>query len=353
MKINVVLPSLPLRAGGGHKIMYEYANRLAQLGHEVIVYHSLFVPYTKYRMPLCLRIIRINVFHHSSKPKWFTLDSSIRTKTISKITDKAIANGDILFSTGFATAFEVSKLTNSKGKKVNLIQDHETWTSAEENIINSYKLPLTHTVINDYLFKILEDTNKTPPLLIYNAIDTNKFYVKIPIESRIQRSVCMLYSEEERKGSKYGLEAIRICKELHPDLRVSLFSIYKRPKEIPDWIEYFQSPSNLIDIYNSSAIFFSPSNGEGWALPPAEALSCGCALVCTDIGGHAAYAINNETALLVQPKDNIDMAEKLCLLLDNNDFKIKLAKQGNEYIKKFTWENSVNKMESVFKSLLD
>lgn len=352
MKINVVLPSLALRAGGGHKIMYEYANRLARLGHEIIIYHSLFVPYTKYRMPLCLRIIRINIFHHNSKPQWFTLDNTIRTKTISRITDKTIENGDILFSTGFAAVFEIYKLANSKGKKINLIQDHETWTSTEENIINSYKLPLNHIVINDYLFKILEDTNNTPPLLIYNAIDTSKFYVKVPIESRFQKSICMSYSKEERKGSKFGLEAVKLCKKIYPSLRVSLFSIFKKPNEIPDWIEYFQSPSNLIDIYNNSAIFFSPSNGEGWALPPAEAMNCGCSLVCTDIGGHAAYALNNETALLVEPKNCIDMAEKLCLLLENNTLRIKLATQGNEYIKKFTWENSVNKMESIFTSLL-
>jgi len=351
MKINVILPSLSLRVGGGTKIMYEYANRLAQSGHEVIVYHSMYVPYTKYRMPLFLRLIRINVFHPNSKPNWFTFENTIRTKTISKINDKTVEDGDIVFSTCFSTAYEVVNLAPNKGKKVNLIQDFEAWISSEENIFNSYRLSLHHIVINDYLFKILEDTNKEKPILIYNAIDRKKFYIKTPITDRFERSICMLYSKEERKGSKYGLEAIKICKEAFPDLKVNLFSVSKKPKDIPDWIDYFQSPTNLIDIYNSSAIFFSPSNGEGWALPPAEALGCGCALVCTDIGGHAAYAIKSETALLVQPKDVFDMADKLCCLLQNNKMRISLAKNGYKYLDKFSWEENIIQIENVFESI--
>lgn len=352
MKINVVLPSLSLRVGGGHKIMYEYANRLSQLGHEVRVYHSMFVPYTKYRMPLFLRLIRINVFHRNSKPQWFTLDNAVQTKTISKITDKTIENGDIVFSTNFATAFEISKLTSTKGRKVNLIQDYEVWISSEENLYNSYKLPLTHIVINDYLHKILEAANNKKPILIYNAIDSKKFYIKTLITIRFEKSICMLYSKEERKGSQYGLEAIKICKKVYPDLKVSLFGVFKRTNDIPNWINYFRSPTNLIDIYNNAAIFFSPSNGEGWALPPAEALSCGCALVCTDIGGHAAYAINNETALLTKTRDAQDMADKLCSLLKNNELRISLAEKGSKYIRQFSWEENMTKIESVFESLI-
>ena len=351
MKINVILPSFPLRAGGGHKIMYEYANRFAQSGHEVTVYHSMYVPYTKYRMPLFLRIIRINILHPNSRPDWFPLNNTIRTKTISKIIDKTVEDGDVVFSTCFSTAYEVANLSRNKGKKVNLIQDFEVWISSEENIINSYKLALNHIVINDYLFKILEDTNKKKPILIYNAIDSKKFYIKIPMTDRFERSICMLYSKEERKGSKFGLEAIKICKEAYPDLKVNLFSVFKKPKDIPDWIDYFQSPTNLIDIYNNSAIFFSPSNGEGWALPPAEALSCGCALACTDIGGHAAYAIHSETALLVQPKNAIDMADKLCRLLQDNEMRVSLAENGYKYIHKFSWEENLIKIENVFESI--
>jgi len=352
MRINIVLPFFPKKPVGGIKIMYEYANRLSQLGFEVIIYHSMFVPYVKYRMPVALRLIRIKVFHTNSKPNWFELQQNIRTRTISKINNNTIEDGDIVFSTGFATAYEISKLAKKKGSKFNLIQDHEIWISSEENILKSYKLPLNHIVINDYLCEILEKVNNKKPMLLYNAIDKERFFIKTPIDKRFERSICMLFSEEDRKGSKYGLEAIKKCKQKFPDLKVTFFSVYKRPEYIPEWVEYFKSPVNLIDIYNNSAIYFSPSNGEGWALPPAEALNCGCALVCTDIGGHAAYAIDNKTALLVQTRNIDDMAEKLYILLENYDRRISLAQRGHEFIKKFTWEENIVNIERKFNSVL-
>ena len=74
--------------------------------------------------------------------------------------------------------------------------------------------------------------------------------------------------------------------------------------------------------------------------------------MCTDIGGHAAYAIHSETALLVQPKNVIDMADKLCRLLKDNEMRVKLAENGHKYIRKFSWEENVIQIEKIFESLV-
>ena len=102
-----------------------------------------------------------------------------------------------------------------------------------------------------------------------------------------------------------------------------------------------------------NAIFLSPSLGEGWALPPAEAMACGCAVVCTDIGGHAAYAKNNETALLVQPTNVEDIKNKLRLLLTDNEKRIQLAQNANKFLlENFSWEKAVSQLENIFYSLV-
>ncbi len=100
---------------------------------------------------------------------------------------------------------------------------------------------------------------------------------------------------------------------------------------------------------NNSAIFFTPSVGEGWALPPAEAMSCGCALVCTDIGGHADYAFDQRTALLCAPENITEMVEKMNQLITDTDLRLKLASNGHQFITStFNWDNSVQKMEECF-----
>ena len=64
---------------------------------------------------------------------------------------------------------------------------------------------------------------------------------------------------------------------------------------------------------------------EGFSLPPAEAMMCGCAVVVTDIGGHREYCKHNITALLSKPKDISKMVENVLVLINNNKMGIDIA----------------------------
>ncbi|GAB6393512.1 MAG: glycosyltransferase family 4 [Treponematales bacterium] len=351
MKINIYLPGLPVHPGGGFKIMYEYANQFARHGHDVFVYNILKNPYCPHWMPHFLRVIAYNICFPAYRPRWFPLEKAVKCKNINQLRDGSVRDADVSFSTNWGITFALNQLPKSKGIKINLIQDYELWTTRDKEPLHaSYRLPLIHIVIADYLADILEKENGKRPVIIYNAIDTKTFYVKIPVESRNPHSVSMLFSVEERKGTKYGLEALRICKKEIPDLSVELFGVYEKPDDLEGWIHYTKQPKDLCLLYNSTAIYFTPSNAEGWALPPAEAMNCGCAVICTDIGGHSAYAKNNETALLTEPANPWDMADKLLLLLRNNDERIRLAYTGNKFIQNFTWDRAFQQIDSLIKN---
>ena len=106
------------------------------------------------------------------------------------------------------------------------------------------------------------------------------------------------------------------------------------------------------EIYNRAAIFLSNSFTEGFPLTPAEALFCGCALICTDIDGHKEFALDNDTALLVEVRNVEQMAQKIVELVADDNKRTTLASRGNIYIKRFVWDNSVEKMERVIHKLL-
>jgi len=112
-------------------------------------------------------------------------------------------------------------------------------------------------------------------------------------------------------------------------------------------MEYQQNPPHgrlVEDIYNGSSIFLCASLSEGWGLPPAEAMSCGCAAVSTDNGGVRDYAIHGETALLSPPEDPQVLADNLNRVLNDGTLRTKLARQGNEYIQEFNWNRAVQAM---------
>jgi glycosyltransferase involved in cell wall biosynthesis len=73
----------------------------------------------------------------------------------------------------------------------------------------------------------------------------------------------------------------------------------------------------------------------------------GAALVASDIGGHREYAIHDETALLYPPKNIDKLVSSLLELICNRSKRIKLATQGNIFIKQFTWERAANSFEEI------
>jgi glycosyltransferase involved in cell wall biosynthesis len=351
MRINLILPSFPQGPGGGMKVMFEYANRLSSRGFDVTIYYSLNTPYFHYRKPYILRLLVHKILYPGAKPKWFALNKNIKNRIIRKVDDQYIDNADFTMSTWWSIAYETAKLRHSAGQKINLIQGFEVWKGHNDLVIESYKLPMTHIVINDYLKDLVVTASGHEPFLIYNAIDEREFFVKAPIEERNNATVCMIYSEQPHKGSKDGIEALMLCKEKCPDLTADLFGVYQSPQNLPEWIRYHRMPDNLVDIYNRNAVYLAPNIQEGWDLPATEAMFCGCALVCTDIPGHGAFLRDGECNLAVKVKDAKDMSEKLLTLLLNPQKRVELAKKGHQFSQRFSWDKSINAMLNILNGL--
>ena len=55
-------------------------------------------------------------------------------------------------------------------------------------------------------------------------------------------------------------------------------------------------------------------------------------------------AKDNRTALLSEIYNVKELAKNIERLIGDDALRIKLARQGNEYIKNFTWKSSLNKL---------
>lgn len=357
LKINFILPYFGSRAGGGLKVMYEYAKRLSERGHDVFIYSSIKTnygaSYDKPKLSLILKSLT-KALKGRERPGWFNIPKTIRCKMIPYISDSYIRDADICFSTWWATAYHISQLNLSKGVKFNLIQAYETiMTSEPESVVHdSYKLPINHIVISSYLKDIVTPYVKGEILYIPNGIDMNIYRLIDPIVERNHRSLILRYSSSKYKACKYAVDAFISLKEKYTDLEVILFSSEKRPDGLPQWMKYVYGSSNTMPLYNKSAIYVSSSITEGWPLPPMEAMACGCACVCTNIPSHLSYMVDGDNALLVQPESTADLIDKISYLIDNPIQRIDIAKRSNLLISQYDWECSVDKLEfSFYKSL--
>jgi len=181
------------------------------------------------------------------------------------------------------------------------------------------------------------------------AIDHAKYRILQPISLRPKR-VAMLFSIAPGKGSRDGIEALTIAKGKCPEMRAVLFGSPSRPKTLPAWIEYRRNPrqEHLVgDIYNGSSVYLCSSLTEGFGLPPAEAMDCGCAVVTTDCGGIRDFAINGRTALVSPAQNPGLLAENLVRVLADEGLRKRLAEEGRQEVQQFTWERSTTLLEQV------
>ncbi|MCX7883186.1 MAG: glycosyltransferase family 4 protein [Brevinematales bacterium] len=361
MRISFLLPTFPMKPSGGFRVVYEYANHLVKKGHTVYVIH----PYRLHPLPekslhplhILKKIQRHILFRFPTPPQWQAIDPRVQMLYTPEPQAAYIPDADIIVATWWETAFLVHDYPLSKGQKFYLIQHYETWGGPKEKVDESWKLPLKKIVIAKWLYEKGMELHipKEEIRHIPNAIDTKVFRLVTPIENRPPR-IAMLSSPLEWKGAKDGIAALQKVKELHPNVQAVLFGVTPRPKDLPSWIEYFHNPPQKIlveNIYNGSAIYLCPSWGEGWHLPPAEAMACGCTVVSTDIGGVKDYCIHEENALLSPVRNPHALAKNLCILLENKNYRLKLATAAHHFIQNFSWEKSTEKMIHWFEETLE
>jgi glycosyltransferase involved in cell wall biosynthesis len=256
-------------------------------------------------------------------------------------------DADAIFATGWQTVRSVLECPASKGDKFYLLQGYEIVMGPKELVEETWRAPLRKAAVSKWLIEVGRELGCSDIAYVPNAIDHERYRLMRPIEGRHSR-IAMTFSKAPFKGAADGIEALEIVRGSYPNLEVVFFGLTNLRPSIPKWIEYYSDPSQefiIQDIYNQASIFLSSSWSEGFALPPAEAAACGCAIVATDSGGIRDYVENGVTGLLSPPKDPKSLAENLCRVLDSEDLRVRLALAGKKRVTELSWERSTDLLE--------
>lgn len=337
---------------GGFRVVYEYANRLAELGNQVSIVH----PRTIHSQTGLIEGIKKRLWKYKLNLlnrrliRWFDVDDDVNLILATDLSEQNIPDADVIFATASDTAFSVAAYSASKGRKFYLVQSYETWNLPEDKVQAGWKLPMHKIVVSRHLQRIADSFGERwRTSFIPLGIDLSLFRLLTPINERGELRVGMLAHPNEVKGTRDGLAALEIVKAKHPDLQVALFGTEPRLDFIPDWMSYERLPTaeRLVELYNSCRIFLNPGRAEGWGLPAAEAMACGCAVVSADNGGIHEFAVDGQTALIAPIQRPDLLAEKILALIDDDELRRRLALAGNQSIKQFSWEQAVNSLQTV------
>ena len=113
----------------------------------------------------------------------------------------------------------------------------------------------------------------------------------------------------------------------------------------------FVSKKDLVRLYSRTSLCVIPSFYEGFGLVGLEAMSQGAPVVSSHI--LCLREILGNAAIFFNPYDANDMAEKLFLILSDENLKEKLIKQGFEQIKKYDWKKMAEKTLGIYKKAIN
>lgn len=364
MKFSFVLPGYPTRLPvGGFSVIYTFANKLTEFGHEVFVIHPYILGTSRgySRHKRCrLRnywrsFQRLRLEYEARTIKWQRFRPDVqRLYLYDSLDASSLPNADAIFATGWQTAEDVFALPREKGVKFHYVADYEQWLYAPPSkkalMKNAFSLPLIKIAMSQVSADMVTTcTDHSAVRVGPLAIDHSVFHPIHPIETRNQYAIAMPYRTPEYKGLSDGLEALRQIKREHPRVHLTLFGASNLAHSLDPWMQYVKSPSNsqVASIYNNVSIFVVPSWAEGWGLPGMEAMACGAALCSTDTGGVREYAKDGFSTLLSPPRKPHILAENIGKLIVDGSLRARIAMNGISTVRQFTWFSATRKLEQT------
>ncbi|XXD09009.1 glycosyltransferase family 4 protein [Klebsiella sp. R445] len=164
-------------------------------------------------------------------------------------------------------------------------------------------------------------------------------------------------NRKEHKNEKRLIEAYSLIKDKAnvklmfsgkpTDELLTLISSYKLENMVV--FSGFISEERLPEYYRGAQVLIMPSTYEGFGLPVVEAMACGVPTIASNTTSLGEIAGN--ASLLINPLNVHEISSALQKVIISSDLRNELKIKGLEHVKKFTWENTVYKIEKILDEL--
>lgn len=165
-----------------------------------------------------------------------------------------------------------------------------------------------------------------------------------------------------QKGFEYLIDIWGEVAEKYPDWKLSIFGDGRKKKLLEDRIkklklynsvELLPITSNIQKEMMDSSVYALTSRYEGLPLVLIEAMACGLPVIAFACKcGPRDVIKDGEDGFLIGFKNKKTFAEKLSLLIENEELRIRMGKAARNNIQRFDSKIIMPKWESLFKRLL-
>jgi len=327
---------------GGVRVITEHANGLIARGHTVEIW-----------------------VRGGNLTQYFTCEAKVYS-----LDPTALDKPDIVVMTDPVDIAEVAKY---RGKRTSylLMQHDNEWLaqisgepSMMRGVVEHIDFFLSKAwgiiAVSTWVKQVIADRYGIVCDTVLNGVNTDIFHPTKPLLNSPTQKILIYYSPQNWKGFPEGVSAALEVKETNPEVEIVFMGgiLLGFPDENPAY-RHFSFPATafnipdqntMASIYSSATVFVSASWKEGFGMPGLEALACGVPLVTTDSEGIREYAKHDKTAIIVPVGDVPAIADGIRTVLNDQRLQRKLSRNGLQEAKKFTWDESINKLEEILKA---
>jgi len=356
MKITFVIPKSSL--AGGIRVVAIYAEKLANLGHEVTVISAIKKGTLRQKFRALIKEQRF--YTSGSNTTFFdnltNVNFDIKYISSNGLSEKQVPDADIIIATWWETVEWIFNLGVTKGKQLYLIQDHEVFPYLPiERVKATYRSAIKPLVVSSWLKSVVFEQYNKNAVLINNGVDTAHFSGKDRVKSSNLR-VGFIFTSVPRKNCGRAIQAINIVKKEIPDVELIGFGSedYHSSTEEVVFDQYFKSPeqSKIPEIYASCDVWLLSSDSEGFGLPILESMSCGTPVIATPAGA-APDILNTGGGILLKGYEPSEMAEAIIKISKlSSESWYSISTKAREIASLNSWGNSSKKLEAILKQAM-
>jgi glycosyltransferase involved in cell wall biosynthesis len=199
--------------------------------------------------------------------------------------------------------------------------------------------------------------------VIFNGVDPERFYPSSKQENRGRIQVSTVGHIYPLKGQLDLIDAATILRTRFDNLEVGFhgtptdreyFDACKRKIaafQLDDCVTFAGPTNEPWKVYNDADVMAFPSISEAFPYAVLEAMSCGAAIVASDVGG--VREALGDCGLLVPARAPQAMAQAISFLLNNPAERRRLGEMARaRVLKHFTEEQFLNSYENAYSKLL-
>ncbi|MFN4224354.1 MAG: GT4 family glycosyltransferase PelF [Fervidobacterium nodosum] len=216
--------------------------------------------------------------------------------------------------------------------------------------------------IADSVKKLYGDKINTP--VIYNGIDIQKFSTNKNDNKSKDKIILLNVGRLVKPKNQFLLiRAFNKAVQEFPNLELWIVGDGELKQELEDLVKnlsleekvrFLGVRSDIPELLKVADIFVMSSDYEGVPISLLEALASGVPVISTAVGGVPEILESGRAGILVTPKDEEELAQKIIELARDEKKRLEFSEYGKKLAKeKFDIRKTVEKYEKLYISLLD